>query len=376
MEKVKEKVSCKDIITVDTQNKQKNGRVKYVDIARGIAIISMVMGHTIQGLSHEIVYSFHMPLFIILSGMFYKERNFKETIKNIFFKLILPYVICTLVVEVLTCKYMALMGYYIIDWLRQISFSVLKWGNKFSIENVTSLSALWFMPMLAGVRLIFRYLKKASKGDSVKLIFLVALISYLGYVLGINGYLFPFSIDVSMFCVAFYYIGYILRQNERLDKILKNKKILLIISAIWIIAIVYNGFDLGGRRYTNGAFLILTSTCGTIMILKISQLIEKYLKYLGDAFAWYGKNSMFILAFHYIESKIFNYSGFYTSDNIRKSQVQVFSLKILIITTGVLILNWFKKLNNYFEMNKQNKKVKNIRAIISNFICSFCNIVV
>ena len=76
-------------------------RIDYLDIARGIAIILMVIGHAVSGYKRAIIFSFHMPLFIIISGFFYKSgRNIKEEIKNILKKLIIPYIVSIIVVHI------------------------------------------------------------------------------------------------------------------------------------------------------------------------------------------------------------------------------------------------------------------------------------
>lgn len=60
-------------------------RIKWVDTAKGIAIILVVVGHVVQSyhnvnqytdstlfnLSGQFVYSFHMALFMMLSGMLF-----------------------------------------------------------------------------------------------------------------------------------------------------------------------------------------------------------------------------------------------------------------------------------------------------------------
>ena len=43
------------------------GRLQHIDIAKGIAICLMVYGHT-NSYGMSFIYSFHMPLFFILSG--------------------------------------------------------------------------------------------------------------------------------------------------------------------------------------------------------------------------------------------------------------------------------------------------------------------
>ena len=66
------------------QSKTVKKRIEYIDIARGIAIILMVIGHVVSGYKRAIIFSFHMPLFIIISGFFFKPgRNIKEEIKKV-----------------------------------------------------------------------------------------------------------------------------------------------------------------------------------------------------------------------------------------------------------------------------------------------------
>ena len=50
-------------------------RVEYVDIAKGIGITLVVMGHNdfalISPFAHKLIYSFHMPMFFFMSGLFW-----------------------------------------------------------------------------------------------------------------------------------------------------------------------------------------------------------------------------------------------------------------------------------------------------------------
>ena len=51
-------------------------RINYIDIAKGLAIICVIIGHTfakydkLDRLVITFIYSFHVPLFFILSGFF------------------------------------------------------------------------------------------------------------------------------------------------------------------------------------------------------------------------------------------------------------------------------------------------------------------
>ena len=63
----------------------KYDRQTWIDIAKGIGIISMLIGHT-DAAFQPIIYAFHMPLFFILAGYTIKkvEKNnlLKATLKD------------------------------------------------------------------------------------------------------------------------------------------------------------------------------------------------------------------------------------------------------------------------------------------------------
>ena len=284
-----------------------------------------------------------MPLFIVVSGMFYKERNYDETIKNIFFKLILPYWIVTLVIAILKCSNIQLLGQCIINWINQICFSYSYMGRIRYGANIEGLGVLWFIPLLVGIRLIFYTLKKISKDDKIKLLSLVVCTSIIGYILGKRLFYLPFSLDVAMFSIIFYYLGYITTKTKILEKIMYNNKIMFIILLIWLINTKFNSIELAVRRYPNGILSILCTVCGIITILKFSQLIEKYIKHLGNILAWYGRNSISILIMHYAEINLVPYSTLPLSTNKKIYEIQLGSLKLLIATIGTLIINSIKR---------------------------------
>ena len=63
-----------------------------IDIARGIAITSVVVGHVVPGITHDLIYLFHMPFFFIVSGhlhhLDYQESRY---LKRKCISLLVPY---------------------------------------------------------------------------------------------------------------------------------------------------------------------------------------------------------------------------------------------------------------------------------------------
>ena len=69
-----------------------NGRIEWIDILKGIAIVLVVFGHIY---SNEIVfkwlYSFHVPIFFFAGGYVYKQRSVLYDLKRRFQTIMIPY---------------------------------------------------------------------------------------------------------------------------------------------------------------------------------------------------------------------------------------------------------------------------------------------
>ena len=46
------------------------------DIMKGLGIICMILGHIpIGGITQQVIYSFHMPMFFFISGYFFSRKK-------------------------------------------------------------------------------------------------------------------------------------------------------------------------------------------------------------------------------------------------------------------------------------------------------------
>src|SRR3990172_4816421 len=71
-------------------------RIDYIDVAKGIGIVMVVMGHNdfalISPFAHKLIYSFHMPMFFFMCGMFFKpDMPFWAFIQHRFDKVLKPF---------------------------------------------------------------------------------------------------------------------------------------------------------------------------------------------------------------------------------------------------------------------------------------------
>lgn len=312
-----------------TKKKESKKRVLYLDIARGISILLMIIGHVVEkGIKRSIIFSFHMPLFIIISGIFYKEKSFKEELKNLLIKLIIP---STLIVFVVVMIENGFEKSLLNTFLNALKTVTVCWSHQSKITyNFSNVDVLWFIYLLAGIRLLFLANKMIAKNNELLLFIIILVESYAGYLIGINGYWLPWSFDVLLACMLFYYVGYILGRKNHLNQILSNKWCLTLLLLVWIAGINYNSIEIAMRIYPGGLWSYIVAISGVLIVFKISMFIEKHFKYISSLLAWFGKNSLYILIGHYIDRGLIKYN--ISIDNKTLFKYVMASIRIVVST--------------------------------------------
>lgn len=161
-------------IIVPMSNKK---RIDYFDLARGVGIIFVILGHIEyipQGLRTYIV-SFHMPLFFVISGMLLminkeEERDIKSLISGKINSILKPYLYFSVIDIIVYIIYFLITG-------RDGGWQTVLMDI---IQSVTlyGMSVLWFLPALfISELLLIIILKKFKKLSPIILlvIFLIAL---------------------------------------------------------------------------------------------------------------------------------------------------------------------------------------------------------
>ena len=59
---------------------KKAGRLDYIDMARGLGMLSIIIGHMGSSVVSDFVFTYHVPLFFLISGFFFKDK--KETVRE------------------------------------------------------------------------------------------------------------------------------------------------------------------------------------------------------------------------------------------------------------------------------------------------------
>ena len=262
-------------------------RLDYLDYAKGFGIILVVLGH-IYDISNPIkiwLYSFHMPLFFIISGLLIRytninERDMNGIIVSKFKSLIIPYIFFELVA--------------IFIWMCQNEFtlSALRWNVVDSILMYCKAGTTWFLFALFVSEIIFILLLKYIKSNKMS-----TLITVILFLIPLIVKTENHNILVLFRCFianGFLYVGY-----DGYD-LLINRDIkfinIILLFFINIILSYFNGLvDLWSLQFRNIFLYTICSILGSLSIIYLFKKLKqsRVLKYLG-------RNSLVIMGTHQI----------------------------------------------------------------------------
>lgn len=198
-----------------------NKRVEWIDVTKGLAIISVIIGHTIIGSEfsqfNKIIFSFHMPIFFIISGYLYKSQSVKGCIYKNIKKLIVPYWITALCILFGRIFKIILNGDYnsIIYTIKNTIISALYGygvNNAKGFSNIEMIGAIWFLLALFWAILFYCIVLKLTntKTENKKISIILAL-SIIGYLIGQKIWI-PLNVDIGMTAIIYLYIGTIMKK--------------------------------------------------------------------------------------------------------------------------------------------------------------------
>lgn len=331
-------------------------RIVWVDIAKGLGIILMILGHmpSIPDWFHDWIFSFHMPLFFFVSGYFFKERNAKLQLTVTAKSYLVPYLLYSLI-------------FIAIDFAMFRDIYEAQNSLQRMITGQGGFDVPWFFISIFLTHNFYNMIYIISKDAKIRLMLIVA-ISCIGYVLTTNhmGEIFKFS--TSLVSIIFYAVGH---YYKRFDDSLKgtSKTIMwlitcLLVSFVTVFSIRKIGLqvlDINSSVYGNLIMTLIAFTSGVLAIVFFSKLVEKckmsvLLKYIGS-------NSLFFFPLMtYVPVRIVSCAEKWI---IVTSWMKLLSKVIGFIVTFCVCWCFEKHSNNrnnakknsmeYFETNKREK---------------------
>ena len=137
-------------------------RDKSFDIAKGIGMLAVILGHlSLPVWLSKFIFSFHMPLFFLINGYFFKPESIETFTKKKLRTLIFPYI--------LTCL-MVMLSSVFWNVLRQMSIPEIMadagswfWASVYGSGTITEfcrwhfriIGAIWFLLAMFWADIIF-----------------------------------------------------------------------------------------------------------------------------------------------------------------------------------------------------------------------------
>lgn len=260
-------------------------RNQTIDIAKGIAIILMVIGHCYseENVILRAIYAFHMPFFFIVSGMLYAGK-WKS---HVDFRV------------GLTCRRM-LIPYFVFDTAFCIFVAVLSRNDNpigqiirsFSqtILTLCGTTVTWYLPCqlmtLCIVVLVLKHGKSQLHIPVFAGLFLLALL--------VTPADFLLPIWRSFIGTGFFAVGY---YGKSFFERKPNGCILVLTGGLFLLLSEMNGMvSLVGLRFANPLLYVATGLTGSFLLLQFCMKIPK--SKWAESVAYLGKNSIVILCTH------------------------------------------------------------------------------
>jgi fucose 4-O-acetylase-like acetyltransferase len=267
--------------------------MQWVDVAKALGIIFVVYGHVARGLINadviqntdffqvvdSVIYTFHMPLFFFLSGVFLLQgleskdtgRFFASKVDTVLY----PYIVWSLLqggVEVI---------------LSQYTNGNVTWSDVFSFA-VNPRAQFWFLYALLLVFFFCGFIFSLVRPKYVWAVFIFSFVLSL-----ISAYCdFDRRVDFITNNLVFMLLGVCFSKVDIANRLSGLKSLVIILSAL----LVQLWFHFVGYRYTDeGLALLLVAILSVISVVTISVwLASKRVPLLG----YIGASSMAIYLMH------------------------------------------------------------------------------
>lgn len=329
-------------------------RINWVDISKGYGMLLVILGHITQGEVERWIYSFHVPLFFLMSGfVFSRKENFRVFLKGKCRSLLLPYFSMGAVVIL----YQSVSG-LISD---PASFTMMTvWHKVIDLFVQIRCWDLWFLACLFWLEMIFYLIVAIGEmtGEKLKLWtigILSLLVTWMGFIFYQNGGRgLYWNIDVSIVAVFFFGVGYLFRKTdaERLFqlrfKYIPTRSMIFVIAltvnlTCWMISYQKSGqfLDMYMGSFGIVPLTYLAALGGTVAIIILSHwFFIKPIEYIG-------KNSLVYYCWHQsimipiVQGIMGKFGLFPDSDSGRFENVFCMLLLFVLVVAGMSCVSYF-----------------------------------
>ena len=210
------------------------------DIMKGIGIVAVIIGHSSIPVSlRNFIFTWHMPMFFMISGYFYRPNSVVVSLKKNFKSLIIPYLFTAVFLSLLTFV-APLIGnkepYSLNLFINQV-YAIIYGAGSAMLPNGGNyfVGAIWFLLALFWCRFAFNIIYTRVNDYYIIITLLVSILSTFT-----AQYVFiPSNVLQGFSAMLFFLLGYIAKERKIL---FKNVNIFIVYSII-LVLILYSSFQ-------------------------------------------------------------------------------------------------------------------------------------
>jgi len=288
--------------TVEQQNLQQvKRRIDWVDLAKGFCIILVVFHHVAKVIGANYLFdvqvgAFRMPLYFILSGLFFKQyEGFVGFLKRKTNKLLIPFLFFFITTAVI--PYLALIiheehPHYFFTF----KFLYLKHEVMFN-------EPIWFLLGLFVVNILFYGVQWLAGVISAKyktwlVVAFCVIIGFAGLALGVGHVSLPLFLDTAMSALPLFAFGWwLFRHTDFMTVPAQPIRDIVVVAlcllVLWFLAVPVKWYCNGFSRESIGV-VYLCGIAGTMMVLTVSKWIRRL-----PVVSYCGRYSIMVLCIHY-----------------------------------------------------------------------------
>lgn len=283
-----------------------------IDILKGFGIILVLVAHSLGGYVHTFAYSFHMPLFFLVTGYFCKPKPVLASLRGDFMRLFVPFFFTAFVMLLVSLA----LSPFDIEGVKSPSytFEALIYGNGSSVNhhklwgNWSVVGSVWFLPALFWAKTTYNIFLQYNRK------YLPWFVLAIGGLAAIAGQyvLLPYSMLQGVTAVPFLMIGHVAKQVGGMDKVnqkIRSNRWLIVIVALccigWFMTTFGNCLDMaqfnwGLYYYPN----LILATAGTYVFYLLSVVISRMKGRISSSLSFLGRYSLILVCFPVIETYV------------------------------------------------------------------------
>ncbi|NOS87947.1 MAG: acyltransferase family protein [Methylococcaceae bacterium] len=268
-------------------------RYYWLDVTKFMGIFLIVLCHLpLTSFTQKFLWTFHVPLFFFISGYLFKATTRKDFIAKMRFRLVLPYIYIYLLSVLL--KTLITADFDGGHFLKRVLG--LFWGTHSYPDFINS--ALWFLPGLMVVQILYFFLVKKHPLSYFALL-AVSVYLYL------NAYLnLFFSIDLALLGLNFFMVGCLVKKYALIEwlktqpmavAVLFAASLLITLDFAWLKNVWY-----GGTHYS---LSFLGGVIGICMMVSLALLLERYSRPVA-LISYISSSTLCIFCFHLFSNPV------------------------------------------------------------------------